>query len=87
MIGIKKYHGSKQSNDAFLIVLDFSFKVLSLKKIRGGTEKGNIGAIFNVIKNGFVMTQKKKNTFSFILNKKNFTKKINYAIFKSNSIS
>ena len=86
MIGLKKYYGSKHSDNAFLMVLDFSFKILNLKIINGGTEKGNIGAIFNVIRNGFKLTQKKRNTFLFALNKKNFKRKIKYEISRFNSI-
>ncbi len=87
MIGLKKYHGSQHSDNAFRMALDFSFKKLNLKKIQGGAAKGNTGAIFNVMRNGFKLTKKKKNSFLFSLIKKNFKRRIKYEVFEFNSIS
>ena len=87
MIGKKKYHGSKQSDNSIIMVLDFTLKTLNFKKINAGTEKNNIPANFNMIKNGFFLEKKKMNTFHFVLNKRNFKKKIKYEISEFNSIS
>ena len=115
MIGKKKYHGSKQSDNSIIMVLDFTLKTLNFKKINAGTEKNNIPAtlyittrflekyvwlwwyelkeIIDVNKslnfeyNGFILDKKKKNTFHFVLNKRNFKRKIKYEISEFNSIS
>ena len=87
MIGKKKYHGSKQSDNSIIMALDFTFKTLNFKKINAGTEKNNISANFNMIKNGFLLEIKKMNTFHFVLNKSNFKRKIKYEISKFNSVS
>ena len=87
MVGKKKYHGSKQSDNSITMALDFTFKSLNFKKIHAGTEKNNISANFNMVKNDFLLKKKKMNTFHFVLNKKDFKKKIKYEISKFNSIS
>ena len=87
MIGNKKYHGSKQSDNSIIMALDFTFKTLNFKKINAGTEKNNISSNFNMMKNGFLLKKKKMNAFRFVLNKRNFKRKVKYEISKFNSIS
>ena len=80
MICNKKYFGTLESKIAFQIFLDFSFKTLNLNKIYAGTEKNNISSNFNLTINNFKLIQKTKNIFTFMLRKKNYSKKINYKI-------
>lgn len=80
MICNKKYFGSLESKISFQIFLDFSFNTLNLNKIYAGTEKNNISSIFNLTMNNFKLIQKTKNIFTFMLRKKNYSKKINYKI-------
>jgi len=80
MVGKKKYHGSKQSDNSITMALDFTFKSLNFKKIHAGTEKNNISANFNMVKNGFLLKKKKMNKIHFVLNKKKFKKKKKYKI-------
>jgi len=78
MIGVNKYLGSKQSSEGFKMMIDHVFKEYELKTINGVNVKKNISANFNLINNNFKMTKTTKQSFKFVLYKKDWKQNISY---------
>tara|TARA_B100000768_G_C11268595_1_gene372282 strand:+ start:1182 stop:1673 length:492 start_codon:yes stop_codon:yes gene_type:complete len=66
MIAIKKYFGTQQSKDSFIMALNFAFNRLNAKIILAKTEKKNTASNFNLMRNGFKMYQKTDKSFYFM---------------------
>ena len=69
MIAIKKYFGTQQSKDSFIMALNFAFNRLNAKIILAKTEKKNTASNFNLMRNGFKMYKKTDKSFYFMIKK------------------
>ena len=76
MIGDTRYFGTKISKQSFNMFLCFVFDYLDYHVIKAATIKDNLSSNFNLITNGFKLSNRNKpkllpgkNTFSFILKK------------------
>lgn len=67
MIAIKKYFGTQQSKDSFIMALNFAFNKLNAKIILAKTEKKNTASNFNLMRNGFKMYKKTDKSFYFMI--------------------